>query len=257
MRNIDDLRNSMKSRFALHAQPRVDNALRKKLQSDQSRGVPPPPVQKPYDPNAPLVNLPKPNKSVLTQNDLYACMRQRRSRREFSRKPLSLDELAFLLWATQGIDELIGNYASLRPSPSGGARHPLETYLLASRVAPLDEGVYRYLPVSHQLLFEFRETHLRAKITDATLGQSFVGDSAVVFVWTCIPYRCEWRYPLEAHKLILLDAGHVCQNLYLACEAIGCATCAVGAYDQDAMDRLLRLDGNEEFVIYLAPVGKA
>ena len=66
----------------------------------------------------------------------------------------------------------------------------------------------------------------------------------------------EWRYGAAAHKVIALDAGHVCQNLYLACEAIGAGTCAVAAYDQEAIDRLLRLDGEEEFVVYLAPVGK-
>ena len=53
-----------------------------------------------------------------------------------------------------------------------------------------------------------------------------------------------------------LDAGHVCQNLYLACEAIGAGTCAIAAYDQEAMDRFLRIDGRDEFAVYLAPVGK-
>jgi len=66
----------------------------------------------------------------------------------------------------------------------------------------------------------------------------------------------EWRYHLAAHKVIAMDAGHVCQNLYLASGAIGAGTCGVGAYDQEVLDALLRLDGNNEFVIYLAPVGK-
>ena len=66
----------------------------------------------------------------------------------------------------------------------------------------------------------------------------------------------EWRYGPAAHRVLPLDAGHVCQNLYLAAEAIGAGACAVGAYDQQALDTLLRLDGEEEFVIYLAPVGK-
>lgn len=66
----------------------------------------------------------------------------------------------------------------------------------------------------------------------------------------------EWRYSLAAHKVILLDAGHVCQNFYLACEAIEAGTCAVAAYDQELMDRLTRLDGKDEFVIYMAAVGK-
>ena len=63
-------------------------------------------------------------------------------------------------------------------------------------------------------------------------------------------------YGLAAHKGIALDAGHFCQNLYLACEAIGAGTCAVAAYPQEIMDCLVRVDGQEEFVIYLAPVGK-
>jgi SagB-type dehydrogenase family enzyme len=66
----------------------------------------------------------------------------------------------------------------------------------------------------------------------------------------------EWRYDIAAHKVIAIDAGHVCQNLYLACEAIGAGTCAVAAYNQTLMDRLLKVDGNDEFAIYMAPVGK-
>jgi SagB-type dehydrogenase family enzyme len=98
--------------------------------------------------------------------------------------------------------------------------------------------------------------NLERKITRASLGQPYPGASAVTFIWTVIPYRMEWRYGLAAHKVIALDAGHVCQNLYLACEAIGAGTCAIAAYDQDGMDELLKIDGEEEFTIYLAPVGK-
>jgi nitroreductase len=56
--------------------------------------------------------------------------------------------------------------------------------------------------------------------------------------------------------VIALDAGHVCQNLYLACEAIGAGTCAIAAYNQDLADELLGVDGDEEFTVYIAPVGK-
>ena len=120
----------------------------------------------------------------------------------------------------------------------------------------LEPGFYRYLPLEHQLLHLFHEEQMPRKLTEATLGQAFVGRAAAVFIWTTIPYRMEWRYGLAAHKVIALDAGHVCQNLYLACEAIGAGTCAVAAYHQQLMDRLVRVDGPEEFVIYLAPVGK-
>ena len=144
----------------------------------------------------------------------------------------------------------------LRTVPSAGNRHALETYLAVSHVTGLEPGVYRYLPLEHQLLPLFSEEQMPQKLTEATLGQDFVGNSAVVFIWTTIPYRMEWRYGLAAHKVIALDAGHVCQNLYLACAAIGAGTCAVAAYHQQLMDKLVRVDGEEEFVIYLAPVGK-
>jgi len=78
----------------------------------------------------------------------------------------------------------------------------------------------------------------------------------VVFIWSVVPYRGEWRYTIGAHKPLLLDAGHVCQNLYLACESIECGTCAIAAYDQGKIDAILQLDGSDEFVTYLSPVGK-
>ena len=81
-------------------------------------------------------------------------------------------------------------------------------------------------------------------------------DAAVTFIWTAIPYRMEWRYDIAAHKVIAIDAGHVCQNLYLACEAIDAGTCAMAAYDQEEMDKLLRIDGQNEFTIYIAAVGR-
>jgi SagB-type dehydrogenase family enzyme len=85
--------------------------------------------------------------------------------------------------------------------------------------------------------------------------QKFVGYCAACFIWTAIPYRMEWRYTLQAKKDILIEAGHVCQNLYLACEAINAGTCGIAAYDQKKIDKLLDIDGKDEMTVYLAPVG--
>jgi len=223
----------------------------------QSRGLKPPPLEKPCSPDARRVELPGADQWPSVEPvDLISAIRNRESRRRFGRKPLSLEELSFLLWATQGVRKRLDEATALRTVPSAGCRHALETYLGIFRVEGLDVGVYRYLPLEHQLVFEFSEERLSEEFAHAAFGQTFVGKSAVTFVWTTIPYRMEWRYDLAAHKVIAIDAGHVCQNLYLACEAIGAGTCAVGAYDQQAMDRLLRVDGTDEFVIYLAPVGK-
>jgi SagB-type dehydrogenase family enzyme len=122
-------------------------------------------------------------------------------------------------------------------------------------VESLRRGLYRYQPVGHRLCFLFDSDTLEDELDEALLGQKW--NSAATFVWTTVPYRMEWRYALIAHKLIAIDVGHVCQNLYLACESIACGTCAIGAYDQQKLDRVLRVDGQEEFAIYAAPVGRA
>lgn len=238
----------------------LKDSIRKTIdfsQTDQNRGISPPPLEKPFDPNAIRIDLIAPREwKNIERVDLMTAIENRKSRRHFKHEALTLEELSFLLWATQGIRKYVNAGTAFRTVPSAGCRHAFETYLCVLNVAGLDQGFYRYLPVEHQVLFEFHEDQAAEKITEASFGQSFAGSAAVTFIWTAIPYRTEWRYSIVAHKVIAVDAGHVCQNLYLACEAIGAGTCAIAAYDQERMDQLLRLDGNDEFVIYLAPVGK-
>lgn len=225
--------------------------------TDQNRGVPPPPVEKPCPPGIQPILLPRPESwREACVVDLADAIARRESRRQYTRQPLRITELSFLLWATQGIRRILGGGTALRTVPSAGARHALETYLCTLRVTDLAAGIYRYLPVEHALASLSQPGDLADQLVDATLGQAFAGEAAVTFAWTAIPYRMEWRYGLAAHKVIALDAGHVCQNLYLACQAIGAGTCAIAAYDQDQMDRLLQVDGRDEFTVYLAPVGK-
>ena len=247
-RNIESLRRFLKDSVRME----VDFST-----TDQNRGVPPPPIAKPCVPGARRVALVKPGTwKGIGRADLEPAIRDRQSRRRFAGAPLNLEELSFLLWATQGIRQQVNAATALRTVPSAGARHALETYLCAMNVEGLDTGIWRYLPLEHEVTHVSDTPSLTERLTAATLGQSFSGQSAVTFVWTAVPYRMEWRYGAAAHKVIALDAGHVCQNLYLACEAVGAGTCAIAAYDQEAMDRLVGVDGKEEFTVYLAPVGK-
>jgi SagB-type dehydrogenase family enzyme len=140
--------------------------------------------------------------------------------------------------------------------PSSGGRNPFETYLAINRVHGIEPGVYRYLPFEYKLVHLFVCESLAEKLGDLAMDQPLIGQAAVCFIWSAVPYREEWRYGTQAAKGILLDAGHVCQNLYLACESIGCGTCAIAAYRQEDLDRFLGLDGEDELVVYLAPVGK-
>ncbi|MFZ1946772.1 MAG: SagB/ThcOx family dehydrogenase [bacterium] len=237
----------------------LKDSIRKHLdfsQTDQSLGRPIPPIEKPCPASAPLYDLPGPGGKGAPKCDLAGAIARRRSRRAFTGEALSLGEVGFLLWATQGVRGKVVEGHAFRTVPSAGCRHALETYVAALNVDGLGPALYRYLPLSHQLVFEREVEGLGSRLVAATLGQAFVGRAAAVFAWCALPYRMEWRYGLAAHKVIALDAGHVCQNLYLACEAIGAGTCAVAAYDQEAVDRVLGLDGEDEFAIYLAPVGK-
>lgn len=224
--------------------------------SDQMKGLAMPPSQKACNPGSELIPLPKPDPSVLKKPDILACMADRKSRRKYSLENLTLDELAYLLWATQGVRKVLPSGRHYRTVPSAGARHSFETYLVIQHVEGLKAGLYRYLPFEHQLVHLFTAENLPEKMTALASDQPFVGNSAVCFIWSSIPYRMEWRYGTNSERVILMDVGHVCQNLYLAAESIGCGTCGVASYDQEALDQFLGLDGRDEFVIYLAPVGK-
>lgn len=224
---------------------------------DQSKGLPAPDIQKAVPPGSTRIDLPKPHDwKGIAQVDLTTAIAERQSVRTYAATPLSLDELAYLLWATQGVRHQASPSTAFRTVPSAGCRHSFETYICAMNVTGLEPGVYRYLPLDNQLLQVATAADIGQQAARAALGQSFVGKAAATFIWTAIPYRMEWRYGTAAHKVIAIDAGHVCQNLYLACAAVSAGTCAIAAYHQQAMDELLGIDGNEEFTLYLAPVGK-
>lgn len=232
------------------------------LSSDESRGVPPPPLQKPLPEGVEPIGLPPvprfDNEPASPGNGMgvMTAVARRRSRRRFGKEPVSREELSLLLWAAQGIRKLVrGGVAALRTVPSAGARHPFETYLHVREVEGLERGIYRYLPVEHALCC-LRKGDFTSQVTEGCLGQGFAGACSVCFIWSAVPYRTEWRYSLLSPKLIALDAGHVCQNLYLAAEALGLGTCAVAAYHQARMDALVGVDGRDEFVVYVAPVGR-
>ncbi|MGE5123065.1 MAG: SagB/ThcOx family dehydrogenase [Acidobacteriaceae bacterium] len=227
----------------------------KDLELDQRKGLPLPPLQKPYSEGAILIDLVSPEKFSVGKMPLLEAVGARQSWRKYRPDPLSLEELSFLLWATQGVKAIImDGYATRRTVPSGGSRHPFETYLAIQRVDGLAVGLYRYLAIEHKLLLLNEDPDIGLIISDGCAD--FALESAVTFIWTTIPYRTEWRYGPLSPKLIAQDSGHLCQNLYLACTAIHAGTCAVGAYDQAKMDGLLGVDGVDEFTIYCAPVGK-
>ncbi len=224
--------------------------------SDQQMHLPQPPLSWSAEPVNPKVELPHPGDLAIGPIDIRTLITQRSSLREYADKPLSLAELSHLLWCTQGVKVAYDQQMTLRTVPSAGARHALETVLLINRVDGLEPGLYRYLALDHQLELISTLSDIAGRFAAACFGQRFIMNSAVTFLWVAVPYRMTWRYQERGYRYLHLDAGHVCQNLYLAAEAIGAGVCAVAAFDDDELNTLLCLDPEEAFVIYLAAVGK-
>ena len=222
----------------------------------QKQGAPIPALELPLEEGAVLIDLPGGKDIDLGKMDLTMLIEQRESLRKYADEGISLQELAFLLWGTQGVKSLTDFPVTKRTVPSAGSRHPFETYLLINQVSGLVPGLYRYLALSHQLAQLPGFDHIRTELTEACLKQQHVYNSAVFFIWVAVPERTTWRYGERGYRYIHLDAGHVCQNLYLLAEAIDCGVCAIAAFDDELTNRVLHLDGVTRFAAYLASLGK-
>lgn len=224
--------------------------------SPQSQEQPQPPLELPLPEDALLIPLPRPESFTLPSVDLRSIIEQRRTLRRYSPEALTLEELSYLLWLTQGVKRVSNRPATLRTVPSAGARHAFETLLLVNRVEGLEPGLYRFAATRHALVRLEADADICEQVTGATHNQEHIRLSAVTFIWVAVTDRMAWRYVERSMRYLFLDAGHVCQNLYLAAEAINCAVCAVGAFEDEFANECLGLDGFEQFVIYMGSVGK-
>lgn len=231
--------------------------------TDQQQKLPYiPPVKEPK--GTAKIELSMDFEDAIGKSHIFNLLAERESCRDYSEAAVSLKELSYLLWATQGIRRFAGRarQVTFRNVPSAGSRHPFETYLFVRNVDGLVPGIYHYLPEGHELEIWDEKADYAEQLTEALNGQTFAGTAPVTFVWSVLPYRTEWRYGFQAHKYMMLDAGHMCENLYLACESIGCGTCAIGSYNQELLDELMGFEPGPsseidyEFTIYAAPVGK-
>jgi hypothetical protein len=169
--------------------------------TEAERQIPPPPPEAPVPQDARVLRLPEPGLLPDKEVNFLELVEMRASIREYSDKELTLQELSFLLWCTQGVKMATENGGTMRTVPSAGARHAFETYLLDYR-------------------------------------------------------RMNHRYGPRSARYIFLDAGHVCQNLYLSAYTHQIGVCAIGAFNDDALNAALGLDGENDFAVYGATVGK-
>ena len=174
---------------------------------------------------------------------LDEALASRRSVREFTSEPLSLEQVSQLLWAAQGITADWGG----RTAPSAGALYPLEVYVATA------EGLSHYLPDGHRLE-TVSGTDLREALARAALGQTQVSDAPVVFVISAVTARTAEKYGDRAERYVQLEAGHACQNLLLEAVALGLGAVPTGAFSDDAVRDVLGFPEGDH-PLYLVPVG--
>ncbi len=218
---------------------------------------PQPPFSKSY-PGAPVIALPPPSRR---KADFREVLFARRTHREFSPRPLALSQLSTLLhdtWAVTGTfrSDLFGELP-LKTSPSGGARHPEEVYVCALRVEGLAPGIYHYVSNAH-VLERIRDGLTGARVVEYCVGQSWVGTATALFVMTAVFARTSWKYRFSrAYRLVLAEAGHLCQTFCLVACSLGLGPFSTMALKDSLIEADLGIDGVTESVLYVAGVGLA
>jgi SagB-type dehydrogenase family enzyme len=198
--------------------------------------------------------IPLPLEAMQQDSNFWQLLRQRRSRRRYGPDLLTTRELAALLWAAQGTTSRTETSLP-RPAPSAGGLHPLETYVAIEKAEQLGRGLYHLDVSGFQLEWLSAEPYGR-EIAHAVLEQDFLAEAAAIFLWSAVFRRTMRKYGDRGLRYILLDAGHACQNVLLAAEALGLAACPVAAFYDDELNDLLLLDGEDEAILYLAAVGR-
>ena len=199
------------------------------------------------------VLLPKARWS-LSEARIVPLLQNRRSLRAYSDEALDLNHLAFLLWSSQGLTAQAGKHY-LRTAPSAGALYPIETYLSVQNVEGIASGLYHFDPVLFQLEL-LKDKDMKVDISRAFLDQTFMKNAAVNLIWTAIAARTMVKYGDRGGRYLLLEAAHICQNVLLAAEAMGCGSCPVAAFYDEEVNTLLNIDGIEETTLYAASIGK-
>jgi SagB-type dehydrogenase family enzyme len=183
----------------------------------------------------------------------------RRTWRGFGRKPLTKRQLGTLLDLSFGAQMTgiarSGGEVLFKTSPSGGARHPIEAYVMALRVTGVARGLYHYAPKTSRLHL-VRPSASPDEAVEYLAGQTwYEGAAAIVFITAVMP-RLWWRYDHpRVYRAALLEAGHVCQTFCLTATWLRLAPFCTMALQDSRIERALGLDGEDEVLLYAAGVG--
>lgn len=190
-----------------------------------------------------IVDLPDP---VLKGNiSIEETITKRRSVRNYSVRPLTKEQISQLLWSMQGITDARG----LRAAPSAGALYPLEIYLVSRN------GVFHYIPEGHKIE-RLLNKDLRLKLSQVSWNQAFIAEAPVDVVIAAVYERITSKYGERGHMYVDIEVGHAAENLHLQAVALGLSSVPIGAFNTEAVKRILNLP-DEEVPLYIIPVGYA
>lgn len=206
-------------------------------------------AEKPQVKSEPASAMKLPPPRLDSNTSIESALYQRRSVREFDKKPLALTEISQLHWAAQGLSGSEGK----RTAPSAGALYPLEIFVVAGKDGELPAGVYRYRPDGHDLLLT-APGDKRAKLARAALDQDWLAEAPLTLVVAAIYERTARKYRQRADRYVQMEVGHAAQNVHLQAIALGLATVVVGAFEDGEVKRVLPLAANEQ-PLCLMPIG--
>ena len=207
------------------------------------------------DLDAAVIDLAAPR---LPGGPLDAAISGRCSCRRFATEPTELHDLGDVLHAGYGVLDTVDLWGEFceRPVPSGGGLYPLELYVVAQRVAGLGGGVYHYVPLGHRLEVVRPDPVPSHLTSEMFLGQPYLVNAGAIVVITAVLERSLWKYEDRGYRYILLEAGHVAQNLNLCAEALGLASLNLGGFFDEDLMALLALDPEREVALYGVAVGR-
>jgi len=194
-----------------------------------------------------IIRLPEPTYD--SKISIEKALLKRRSVRDYKDEPLTLAEVAQLLWAAQGVTDP----RNFRTAPSAGALYPLELYVVAGNVKNLPNGIYRYKPHSHELL-RVAQGDKRTELCHAALGQSSVKDAAAVIVFSGVYERTTDKYGARGIQYVHIEIGHSAQNVYLQAVSLNLGTVVIGAFHDNEVKRILSMPAREQ-PFCIMPVG--
>jgi SagB-type dehydrogenase family enzyme len=201
------------------------------------------------------VGLPPPQ----THGEFARVVLERRTWRRFDSTPMTVQALATLLGVACGVRfwvnvKKIGRFA-LKTYPSGGAQHPLEVYVAARNVRGLQQGLYRYAADGHRLE-RVKRGGTKRRIERYLPMQEWYARASALFLISAVVPRTQWKYRFpRAYKVVLAEAGHLCQNICLTATWLGLAPFCTMALADSVIERDLGIDGVNEAIIYAAGVG--